>query len=76
MRVTGIDHLVKVTLVEDHNKSLMNHAKVSRQLHSLNKKYKPVNRICCLVMYKLGAHLVSFGTGLQRRFGDLLEVAV
>ena len=74
--MTGIDHLVKVTLVEDQNRALLNHAKIMHQLHSSRKNHKSVNRICCLAMCRLGAYLVSLGTGLQRRFGDLIEAAV
>ena len=74
--MTGIDHLVKVTLVEDQNKALLNYAKLQRQLRSSNENRKPVNRICCMALFRLGEHLVSWGAGLQRRFGYLAEVSV
>lgn len=74
--MTGIDHLVKITLVEDQNRALLNHSKIIRQLHSSSKNHKSVNRICCLAMCRLGAYLVLLGTGLQRRFGDFVEAAV
>ena len=74
--MTGIDHLVKVTLVEDQNRVLLNSANIQRQIRSSKRNHKPVIRICCLAMYRLGEYLVSLGTGLQRRFGDLMEATV
>ena len=74
--MTGIDHLVKVTLVEDQNKALLNHAKLQRQLRSSDESHKPVNRICCMALFRLGEHFVSWGAGLQRRFGNFSEASV
>lgn len=74
--MTGIDHLVKVTLVEDQYKDLLNHVNIQRQLRYSNTNQKPVMQICYMTMFRLGVYLVSLGTGLKKRFGNLTETTV
>ena len=74
--MTGIDQLVRITVVEDQNKALLNHANIQRQLRNSKVIDRPLNRICCKVLFRLGKHLVFWGTGLQRRFGNIAEAAV
>jgi hypothetical protein len=74
--VTGIDYLAKVTLVENQSEAIFRHVNLQRNVRSPSENYKRFNRVCYLVLYRIGARLVSWGTGLQKRFGTLADASV
>jgi hypothetical protein len=74
--VTGIDYLVKVTLVEDQYKDLLNHVYIQGQLRYSNRNHKPVMQKCCLTIFRLGEYLVSLGSGFKKRFEKITDATV
>jgi hypothetical protein len=75
MIVAGIDHLVKVTLLENQYQALLIDTRTQRQLRGLTENHNRLNQIFSLALYRIGERLVSWGIGLQKRYGTLADVS-
>lgn len=73
--MVGIDHLVKVTLLENQYQALLIDTRTQRQLRGLTENHNRLNQIFCLALYRIGERLVSWGIGLQKRYGTLADVS-
>jgi hypothetical protein len=73
--VTGLDYAAKIALVEHQNEMLLRHAYLQHQLRSSKSDYQGAHRICCLMLYRIGELFVSWGTGLQKRYGSLADAS-
>lgn len=74
--MTGLDYLVKVTVVENQKQVLLSHARTQRQLRGLTENRNRVSQVCCLALYRFGEWLVAWGIGLQKRYGTLADASV
>ena len=73
--MTGLDYTAKIALVEHQNEVILQHAYLQHQLGSPLNRDRRVNRICCLVLYRIGEQFVSWGIGLQKRYGSLVDAS-
>ena len=73
--MAGIDHLVKVTLMENQYQALLIHTQSQRQLRGLTGNPNRFHQICCLALYRIGERMVSWGTGLQKRYSSLADAS-
>jgi len=73
--VTEMEHLVKGTLVLSHNQAMLSYAQSQRQLFGISGDQNNASQFCCLVLFRFGQQLVTWGTGLQKRFGRMADAS-